>query len=55
MGFTFTRFRSIGLPLWRIDYVLHSPDLVSLRAVVGDYGGSDHRPVMAELAFAETP
>ena len=55
MGFTFTRFRGLGLPMWRIDYVLHSPDLVALRAVVGDYGGSDHRPVMAELAFAEAP
>jgi vancomycin resistance protein VanJ len=52
MGLTFTRFRNIGLPMWRIDYVLHSPDLVAVRAWVGDYGGSDHRPVVADLAFA---
>jgi endonuclease/exonuclease/phosphatase (EEP) superfamily protein YafD len=53
MGFTFTRFRELGLPMWRIDYVFHSPNLVATRAIVGDYGGSDHRPVIADLAFAE--
>jgi vancomycin resistance protein VanJ len=51
MGFTFTRFPRLGLPMWRIDYVFHSPDLVALSTVVGDYGGSDHRPVIARLAF----
>jgi endonuclease/exonuclease/phosphatase (EEP) superfamily protein YafD len=51
MGFTFTRFPRLGLPMWRIDYVFHSPDLVALSTAVGDYGGSDHRPVIARLAF----
>jgi len=51
MGFTFTRFPRLGLPMWRIDYVFHSPDLVALSAEVGDYGGSDHRPVIARLGF----
>jgi vancomycin resistance protein VanJ len=51
MGFTFTRFPRLGLPTWRIDYVFHSPDLVALSTIVGDYGGSDHRPVIARLAF----
>jgi endonuclease/exonuclease/phosphatase (EEP) superfamily protein YafD len=51
MGFTFTRFPRIGLPVWRIDYVFHSPDLVSLSTTVGDCSGSDHRPVIARLAF----
>lgn len=51
MGFTFTRFPRLGLPMWRIDYVFHSPDLVALSTTVGDYGGSDHRPVIARLAF----
>ena len=51
MGFTFTRFPRIGLPTWRIDYVFHSPDLVALHTAVGGYGGSDHRPVIARLAF----
>ncbi len=51
MGFTFTRFPRIGLPMWRIDYVFHSPELVALSTTVGDYGGSDHRPVVARLAF----
>jgi len=50
-GFTFTRFPRFGLPTWRIDYVFHSPDLVALSTVVGDYGGADHRPVIARLAF----
>jgi len=53
MGLTFTRFREIGLPMWRIDYVFHSPDLASLSTTVGGYGGSDHRPVIARLAFRE--
>jgi endonuclease/exonuclease/phosphatase (EEP) superfamily protein YafD len=53
MGFTFTRFRELGLPMWRIDYVFHSSDLVATRAIVGDYGGSDHCPVIVDLAFAE--
>jgi endonuclease/exonuclease/phosphatase (EEP) superfamily protein YafD len=51
MGFTFTRFPSVGLPMWRIDYVFHSPDLVALSTEVGDYGGSDHKPVIAKLAL----
>ena len=51
MGFTFTRFPSLGLPMWRIDYVFHSPDLVAFSTAVGDYGGSDHRPVIARLGF----
>jgi vancomycin resistance protein VanJ len=51
MGFTFTRFPNIGIPMWRIDYVFYSPDLVALSSSTGDYGGSDHRPVIAELTF----
>lgn len=53
LGFTFTRFPRLGLPIWRIDYVFHSPDLVALSTTVGDWGGSDHRPVIARLAFRE--
>ena len=55
MGFTFSRFPSIGLPMWRIDYVFYSPDLVALSSKTGDYGGSDHRPVIAELSFRKSP
>ena len=51
MGFTFVRFRRLGLAMWRIDYVFHSPDLVALSTTTGDHGGSDHRPVIARLAF----
>jgi vancomycin resistance protein VanJ len=55
MGFTFSRFPSIGLPMWRIDYVFYSPDLVARSATTGDYGGSDHRSVIAELSFYKLP
>jgi endonuclease/exonuclease/phosphatase (EEP) superfamily protein YafD len=55
MGFTFSRFPRIGLPMWRIDYVFYSPDLVALSVTTGDYGGSDHRPVIAELSFRKLP
>ena len=51
MGFTYTHFPRFRLPLWRIDYVFHSPNLVAVATSVGDYGGSDHRPVVARLAF----
>jgi vancomycin resistance protein VanJ len=51
MGFTFSNRPDVGLALWRIDYVFYTPDLVALSAKVGDYGGSDHRPVIARLAF----
>jgi vancomycin resistance protein VanJ len=51
MGFSFARFPSIRLTLWRIDYVLHSEDFVALRIKLGDFAGSDHRPVIAELGW----
>jgi endonuclease/exonuclease/phosphatase (EEP) superfamily protein YafD len=37
--------------MWRIDYVFHSTDMVAVSATTGDYGGSDHRPVIAKLDF----
>ena len=54
MGFTFARYPRSGIALWRIDYVFHSPDLTALHTTVGDFGGSDHRPVIAKLGFLET-
>lgn len=38
-------------PLLRIDYILHSPSLRTVRCEVGPAPGSDHRPVFAELAY----
>jgi vancomycin resistance protein VanJ len=52
MGFTFSPFGGPGLPMWRIDLVLHSRHLVALSTQIGDFGGSDHRPLVARLAFA---
>jgi vancomycin resistance protein VanJ len=56
LGHTYpTVARSPGLvvsfPLVRIDYIFHSRDLVASRAWVGADGGSDHLPVIADLAF----
>jgi vancomycin resistance protein VanJ len=53
LDFTFTRFPQIGTPMWRIDYVLYSPDMTALSTTVGEYGGSDHKPVIAKLGFLE--
>jgi vancomycin resistance protein VanJ len=53
MGFTFSPSGGPGLAMWRIDLVLHSPHMVALSTRVGDYGGSDHRPLVARLAFGE--
>ena len=54
MGFTVNSLRLIDLAVGRVDYVFHSPDLVAVRAVVGDNGGSDHRPVIADLSFRQS-
>ncbi|HEY7067780.1 MAG TPA: endonuclease/exonuclease/phosphatase family protein [Chloroflexota bacterium] len=43
--------RTISVPLVRIDYVFHSAELTALHATVGPDGGSDHLPVVADLAF----
>ena len=51
LDFTFSRFPQIGVPMWRIDYVFYSPDMTALSTTVGDYGGSDHKPVIAKLGF----
>lgn len=48
-GFTFSRF---GVPVWRIDYVFHSAELVTRRATTGAFSGSDHRPLIVELGFS---
>lgn len=53
MGFTFSRFPPFAPAMWRIDYIFYSPALVALKTTTGDYGGSDHRPVIAILAFRE--
>jgi endonuclease/exonuclease/phosphatase (EEP) superfamily protein YafD len=53
MGFTFARFPSSGLALWRIDYVLFSEEFVARHIHLGDFNGSDHRPVIAELGWRE--
>ena len=51
MGFTYSRWPDVGLALWRIDYVFYTSELVALSTRVGDYAGSDHRSVIARLAF----
>jgi len=38
-------------PLVRIDYVWSSPHLIPLESRIGPDGGSDHLPVIAELAW----
>ena len=53
LGFTFSPFGGPGLAMWRIDLILHSRDLVALSTRLGEFGGSDHRPFVAELAFRE--
>ena len=53
MGFSFARFPSTGLALWRIDYILHSAEFVCLRTEMGDFAGSDHRPVIAEFGWKQ--
>jgi len=54
MGFSFARFPSNGFALWRIDYVLYSPEFVALNTQLGNFNGSDHLPVITELGWRES-
>ncbi len=51
LGFSRTHFPRQGIPTWRIDYILYSPQLVALKSYTGAFAGSDHRPVIGQLAF----
>jgi endonuclease/exonuclease/phosphatase (EEP) superfamily protein YafD len=53
MGFSYARFPSTGIALWRIDYILHSEEFVSLHTELGEFAGSDHRPLIAVLGWRE--
>lgn len=53
LGFTRTHFLKAELPTWRIDYIFFSPGLEAYSAEVGEFAGSDHRPVIARLGFTE--
>jgi endonuclease/exonuclease/phosphatase (EEP) superfamily protein YafD len=43
----------VPFPIFRLDYVFHSRDIEARRVHCGDGDGSDHRPVIATLAFAD--
>jgi endonuclease/exonuclease/phosphatase (EEP) superfamily protein YafD len=51
LGFTRGHFPQSGLATWRIDFVLHSTNLVTLASDTGVFAGSDHRPVISVLGF----
>lgn len=52
MGFTFTPFGNYPLPVWRIDYVFHSDEITAVDIEVGEFAGSDHKPLIATLSIA---
>jgi endonuclease/exonuclease/phosphatase (EEP) superfamily protein YafD len=41
----------LRIPVARIDYVFHSPELVTFEARLGPDSGSEHLPVVADLGF----
>jgi endonuclease/exonuclease/phosphatase family metal-dependent hydrolase len=43
--------RHVRIPVARIDYVFHSPELVTYEARLGPDSGSEHLPVVADLGF----
>ena len=52
LGFT---HKINGIPVNRIDYVFFSPDWQAVESIAwAESGGSDHRPVRAELVFVGT-
>jgi endonuclease/exonuclease/phosphatase family metal-dependent hydrolase len=52
MGFS-TCLPFLGLSMWRIDHIFYSSQLTALSSAVGKCDGSDHRPVIARLAFSK--
>jgi len=42
------------LPLARVDYIWHTPQLQSQAVWVGEDGGSDHLPVLARFSWRES-
>lgn len=42
----------VGLPLIPIDHCVHSPGLVTAHRAIGPDVGSDHRPLIVDLAWA---
>jgi vancomycin resistance protein VanJ len=52
LGFTIRR-DNLPVPLSRIDYVWHSDAFQSVSSQVGTDGGSDHWPIVAQLALAK--
>jgi len=54
LGLTRTPHPGWDFPVWRIDFVFHTADMIAVRTSHGGFGGSDHRPVVAELAFSTT-
>ncbi|HEY7066116.1 MAG TPA: endonuclease/exonuclease/phosphatase family protein [Chloroflexota bacterium] len=40
---------NISMPLFRVDYIFHSPEIAALRTWVGPYTHSNHLPVIADL------
>ncbi|MDQ4045645.1 MAG: endonuclease/exonuclease/phosphatase family protein [Chloroflexota bacterium] len=43
------------LPVFRVDYIWHTPDIRSVATWVGTDTGSDHLPVMSRLAIPPKP
>ncbi len=43
----------LDFPTLRIDFVFYTPELVALSTMHGEFGGSDQRPMVAELAFRD--
>jgi vancomycin resistance protein VanJ len=51
-GFTYGHRLLVRASYLRIDHILYTRELVALRTWVGGGAGSDHRPVLSEMALA---
>jgi vancomycin resistance protein VanJ len=45
-----SRTSGVSVPLLRIDYIFHSPDVAAIQSRVARDQGSDHRAIVADLA-----
>lgn len=54
-SFAGRRMRFKTPPLFRLDYIWHTPDIRSVATWVGKDTGSDHLPVVSRLAVPQVP
>ena len=51
LGFTYAPLGNFKLAVLRIDYIFVSPEIAIMDTYLGEYSGSDHRPISPTLSW----